>query len=342
MRKIQILLKFLIIILVLFSLLYIDLITGFIRIPFSEISKFIFSSKDVSEDYFVLIKEFRFPRVIVAMLAGASLSVSGLIMQTIFRNPLAGPYVLGVSSGASLGVALVVLGGSGIVFNAENYFSSHALLLFAAGLGSVVVLMLILAVSSKVRDILSVLITGILIAGVVGSLVNILQYFATDVNVKSFVVWTMGSLHSVSYADISVLTPVIVITTLIIYVFSKKLNLLLGGENFAISMGVNLRLLRIISFITVSVLTGAITAYCGPIGFIGIAVPHIARWIFNTSDHFILIPASILLGGIFILGGDVLSCSFSENGVLPINAITAILGAPFIIWVVIKNKRTMV
>lgn len=342
MGRVNLSIKFAVITITLIVLLYIDLITGFVKIPFSEILKYIFTPKLVSEDYYLLIKEFRFPRVIVAILAGASLSVSGLLMQTIFRNPLAGPYVLGVSSGASLGVALVVLGGTGVAIKTGLNINSHLILLIAAGLGSTVVLSIILAISSRVRDILSVLITGILIAGVVSSIVNILQYFATDVNVKSFIVWTMGSLHSVSNKDISILFPLIFITTIFIYLFSKRLNLLLGGENFAISMGVKLKTLRILSFITVSILTGAITAYCGPIGFIGIAVPHIARWIFNTSDHFVLIPASIILGGVFILAGDILSCSFIENGILPINAITAILGAPFIIWIVVKNKRTMV
>jgi len=342
MGKIQISLKFIIISISLFALLYVDLITGFVKIPISEIFNFIFCPESVSQDYYLLIKEFRFPRILAALLAGSALSVSGLLMQTIFRNPLAGPYVLGVSSGASLGVALVVLGGRGIIFSSGNILNSHALLLIASGIGSVLVLLLILMISSKVKDILSVLITGILIAGVVSSVVSILQYFAADVNVKSFVVWTMGSLHSVSYTDISVLSPLILCSIVLIFFFSKKLNLLLAGENFAISMGVSLKSIRIISFVVVSILTGAVTAYCGPIGFIGIAVPHIARWVFNTSDNFILIPASILLGGIFVLGGDILSCSFTESGILPINAITAILGTPFIIWVVIKNKRTMV
>ncbi|HNQ67235.1 MAG TPA: iron ABC transporter permease [Bacteroidales bacterium] len=342
MKSFHLSIKFIIIIIILICLLYLDFITGFVKIPFNEILKYFFNPSAVSEEYYILIKEFRLPRVVVALIAGASLSVSGLLMQTIFRNPLAGPYVLGVSSGASLGVALVVMGGSGIALKAGLNPGSHVVLLLSAGLGSALVLSIILAISSRVRDILSVLITGILIAGVVSSVVSILQYFATDINVKSFVVWTMGSLHSVSFSDITVLFPLVLLTTIFIYIFSKKLNLLLGGENFAISMGVKFKSLRIISFITVSILTGAITAYCGPIGFIGIAVPHIARWIFNTSDHFVLIPASIIIGGIFILGGDIISCSFTENGILPINAITAILGAPFIIWVVIKNKRTMV
>ncbi len=339
MKNKSIIIKFLFISIFLIGLMIIDLLTGFIKIPFSEIIKYIFDSNSVSDQYFLLLKEFRFPRMLVAVLAGASLSVSGLLMQTIFRNPLAGPYVLGVSSGASLGVALVVMGGSSI---ASLGFGSHVLLLVSAGVGSALVLAAILAISMRVRDILSILIIGILIAGVVSSIVSILQYFATDINVKSFVIWTMGSLGAVSSKDISIIWPLILTGISIVFAFSKKLNLLLPGESFAISMGVNIKSLRILNFIAVSLLTGVITAYCGPLGFIGIAVPHVARWIFNTSNHFILIPASIILGGIFMLSGDLLSHAFTENGILPINAITAILGAPFIIWIVIQNKRTMI
>ncbi len=339
MKRKLVTIKFVIITVLLLGLVAIDLLTGFIHIHLSEIIKYIFSPSTVAEEYYLLLREFRFPRIIVAILAGASLSVSGLLMQTIFRNPLAGPDVLGVSSGASLGVALVVLSGSGF---AGTGIGQNILLLLAAGAGSAIVLSAILAISVRVRDILSILIIGILIAGVVSSFVSILQYFATDLNVKSFVVWTMGSLTAVSHKDISILWPIVFAGVSIAYVFSKKLNLLLPGESFAISMGVNLKKLRIINFIVVSILTGAITAYCGPLGFIGIAVPHISRWIFNTSNHFILIPASIILGGVFMLSGDLVSHAFTENGILPINAITAILGAPFIIWVVIKNKRTMV
>ncbi len=339
MKKKSVIIKFFVISVCLLGLIIIDLLTGFIKIPINEISNFIFHPSSVSDEYYLLLKEFRFPRMIVAILAGASLSVSGLLMQTIFRNPLAGPYVLGVSSGASLGVALIVMGGGHF---AGSGTSSNLLLLLAAGTGSALILAAILAISLRVRDILSILITGILIAGVVNSIVSILQYFATEINVKSFVVWTMGSLSSVSSKDISVLWPMVSFGILLVFAFSKKLNLMLPGESFATSMGVNIKALRMLNFLAVSILTGAVTAYCGPLGFIGIAVPHVSRWIFNTSNHFILIPASILMGGVFMLCGDLLSHAFTENGILPINAITAILGAPFIIWIVIKNKKTMI
>lgn len=323
------------------TLAFADLMSGFIKIPLSEIFAFILNPDAVSDDFHLLLKEFRFPRVIIAILAGAGLSVSGLLMQTIFRNPLAGPDVLGVSSGAGLGVALVVLGGNMIFGNSINP-ASNIVIILAAGAGSAIVLAAILAISFRVRDILSILIIGILTAGVVNSLISILQYFATDINVKSFVVWTMGSLTATSSNDILIIAPLVLVSIFTGFIFSKKLNLMLPGESFAKSMGVNINTLRIISFLIVSILTGIVTAYCGPLGFIGIAAPHISRWIFNTSNHFILIPASAITGGLFMVCGDILSHVFTENGVLPINAITAILGAPFIIWVVIRNKKTMV
>lgn len=323
------------------TLAFADLMSGFIKIPLSEIFAFILNPDAVSDDFHLLLKEFRFPRVIIAILAGAGLSVSGLLMQTIFRNPLAGPDVLGVSSGAGLGVALVVLGGNMIFGNSINP-ASNIVIILAAGAGSAIVLAAILAISFRVRDILSILIIGILTAGVVNSLISILQYFATDINVKSFVVWTMGSLTATSSNDILIIAPLVLVSIFTGFIFSKKLNLMLPGESFAKSMGVNIKTLRIISFLIVSILTGIVTAYCGPLGFIGIAAPHISRWIFNTSNHFILIPASAITGGLFMVCGDILSHVFTENGVLPINAITAILGAPFIIWVVIRNKKTMV
>lgn len=338
-KNLKNIIKFTLIILTLLVLTIIDLNTGHIKIPSIQILKFFNFSSEISEDFLILIREFRFPRVFAAIISGAALSLSGLIMQTLFRNPLAGPYVLGVSSGASLGVAIVVLGTSTFI-DIGGY--SNFILLFAAGIGSAAVLALILSISFRVKDILSILIIGILISGVVNSIVSILQYYAVDINVKSYVVWTMGNLNAVAYNDIMILFPILFITIIIVYIKSKSLNLILPGENFAKTMGVNIINLRIIMFICVSILTGAVTAFCGPIGFIGIVAPHVARWIFNTSNHFILIPASIFLGSTFLLCGDLLTHLVASNGVLPINAITSILGAPFIIWIVIQNKRTIV
>ncbi|MDD4148585.1 MAG: iron ABC transporter permease [Bacteroidales bacterium] len=322
-------------------LILIDLSTGQIEIPFREIINFLSFGNNQDENYYILVKEFRFPRVLVAILTGAALSVSGLLMQSIFRNPLAGPYVLGISSGASLGVALFVLGGS-VFAGTHAFWGSNVSLLISAGVGAAVVMSIILAVSIRVRDNISILIIGILIAGVVSSIVSILQYYANDISVKSFVVWTMGNLDAVSYKDIMLIFPIIVFGLAGVYLMSKNLNLILPGESFAKSMGINTKVQRIIVFTFVSLLTGTVTAFCGPIGFIGIAAPHVARWIFNTANHFVLIPASSLIGAIFIVSSDILTHSITTQGILPINAVTAIMGAPFIIWIVVRNKRTVI
>ncbi len=336
-RKISYIIKFGLIILVLIALISIDLCTGTNNISFSDVLAYIFGSRDIPVEMQFTIKEFRLARVITAVIAGLALSVSGLLMQTVFRNPLAGPYVLGISNGASLGVAVVVLG-SGLFFTADV---SNITILLAAGIGAAAVLLLILAVSMRVKDILSILIVGILVSGVVASIVNVMQFFSNEINVKSYVVWTMGSLDSVSFSDSVLLIPLCLIMCAILYLFSKKLNIMLLGEQFSQSMGVNIKQIRAIVFIGVSILTGAVTAFCGPLGFIGLAVPHIARWIFNTSDHFVLMPATMILGAAFLLCGDILSHSLYSQGILPINAVISILGAPFIIWIVFKNQRTV-
>ena len=332
--------KFVVIIIVLLALAVYDVCTGSNEIPLSDILNYIFGSSEMPEPYMFTIREFRLARLITAIVAGAALSVSGLLMQTVFRNPLAGPYVLGISNGASLGVAVIVLG-SGLFMPSAAEVSNFTILL-AAGIGAASVLLLILAVSMRVKDILSILIVGILVSGVVASVVNVMQFFSNEVNVKSYVVWTMGSLDSVSFDDSVALVPLCLIACAVLYLFSKKLNILLLGEQFAISMGLNIKWLRVVVFVGVSALTGAVTAFCGPLGFIGLAVPHISRWIFNTSDHFVLVPASMILGAAFLLCGDILSHTLYSQGVLPINAVISILGAPFIIWIVFKNQRTVI
>jgi len=341
MDKLRTIIVFSIVSIALICLVIVDLSTGEIDIPFKDIFKFLSFQNISDEGTHLLIKEFRFPRVFVALLAGAALSISGLLMQTSFRNPLAGPYVLGISSGSSLGVALVVLGSGLFTTNSINFASNYSLLV-AAGVGAAIVLFIILAISLRVRDNISILIIGILIAGVVSSVVSIMQYYANEISVKSFVIWTMGNLNAVTYKDTMLIFPIIAVTSLLLFAMSKKLNLLLPGESFAKTMGVNTKTNRILIYTGVSILTGTVTAYCGPIGFIGIAAPHVARWLFNTSNHFILIPGSIIIGAIFLVSGDIVSHIITQQGILPINAITAIIGAPFIIWVVVRNKRTVI
>jgi iron complex transport system permease protein len=260
-------------------------------------------------------------------------------MQTIFRNPLAGPYVLGISSGAGLGVALVVLG-FGSVFSGQeiNYLASWVQIV-AAWIGSAVVLFVILIVSMKVKDIMTILILGILFGSAASAIVSILQYFSQHTMLKAFVIWSMGNLGSLSVRQLYVLTPCILGGFIMSFVLIKQLNLLLLGETYARSMGINIRLSRILVFISTSILAGSVTAFCGPIGFIGIAVPHVVRLMFNTANHRILIPGTILLGAVVLLGGDIISTIPGSDIILPINSVTALMGIPVVIWLVIKNRR---
>lgn len=288
--------------------------------------------------YSNIILNFRIPKVITAVLAGAALSVSGLQMQTIFRNPLAGPYVLGISAGASLGVAILVLGlssmGALTIFAMDNW-----IIALAAWLGSGLILILILIVSFRVKDIMTILILGILFGSATSAVVTILQYFSHETYLKAFVVWTMGSLGGVTKAQLNVLIPGIIAGLTISFLSSKLLNVMLTGENYARSMGVNILLTRFLVFISTSMLAGSVTAFCGPIGFIGIAVPHLARFIFKSANHFVLIPATAIIGSVILIISDILSQLPGFERILPINSITALLGIPIIIWIIIKNRK---
>ncbi len=334
----NILVSLLLLILLLF-LFFTDILLGSVHIPFSEVLKIIGGNTSGNATWNTIVTEFRLPRTVTALLAGMALSVSGLQMQTIFRNPLAGPYVLGISSGASLGVALIVMGFflfSGI--NPAAYLSSWAIV-GASWAGSALVLLLIMAVSFRVRDIMTILILGIMFGSAVSAIVSILQYFSNEAMLKIFVVWTMGSLASVSVSQLKVLVPVILMGLFMAFFLSKSLNAMLIGENYARSMGLKINATRLGVFLSTSILAGSITAFCGPIGFIGIAVPHLARILYQTSDHKILIPGSMLGGGILLLVADIISQLPGYNTTLPINSVTALLGVPIVIWIIVKNKK---
>ena len=271
-----------------------------------------------------IILNIRLIKAVVALLAGAALSVSGLQMQTLFRNPLAGPYVLGISSGASLGVALVVLAG----------FGSSIGIAGAAWLGAALVLVVIAAVGHRIKDIMVILILGMMFSSGIGAVVQILQYVANDESLKMFVIWTMGSLGDVTLGQLGLLLPAVVLGLVLAVAVIKPLNLLLLGENYARTMGLDIRRSRQLIFLSTTLLAGTVTAFCGPIGFIGLAVPHVARILFADADHRILVPASILTGIVVMLLCDVLAKLLT----FPINTITALLGIPIVIWVVIRNK----
>jgi iron complex transport system permease protein len=315
-----------------------DLITGSVKIPINEFFNVLFS-KDSSQFWYRAIFEFRMPKAIVAALAGAALAVSGLQMQTIFKNPLAGPYILGISSGAGLGVALLVLGFPAIAGLGIHFFLGQWAMVIAAWLGASVILLLIMLVSFRLRDIMTILIFGIMFGSAASALVSIMQYFGSDASVKAFVIWTMGSLGGITNNQLLVFVPGILLGLLVSFILPKSMNALLLGEAYAQTMGLNINRTRLLVFVSTSLLAGTVTAFCGPIGFIGIAVPHIGRMLFKTANHFILVPASILLGTNTLLLSDIISQLPGNSTVLPINSITAILGIPIVIWIVVRNQK---
>ena len=285
-------------------LFLLDLAVGAVAVPLGDVWAAL-TGGDCPRATAKIILNIRLIKAVVALLAGAALSVSGLQMQTLFRNPLAGPYVLGISSGASLGVALVVLAG----------FGSSIGIAGAAWLGAALVLVVIAAVGHRIKDIMVILILGMMFSSGVGAIVQILQYLSKEESLKAFVIWTMGSLGDVTFDQLA-------------------LNLLLFGEEYAVTMGLNIRRSRGLLFLSTTLLAGTVTAFCGPIGFIGLAMPHVTRMLFRNSDHRVLVPGTVLSGAAVLLLCDLVSKMFT----LPINAITALLGIPIVVWVVLRNK----
>lgn len=304
-------------------LFLLDLAVGAVAVPLGDVWAAL-TGGDCPRATAKIILNIRLIKAVVALLAGAALSVSGLQMQTLFRNPLAGPYVLGISSGASLGVALVVLAG----------FGSSIGIAGAAWLGAALVLVVIAAVGHRIKDIMVILILGMMFSSGVGAIVQILQYLSKEESLKAFVIWTMGSLGDVTFDQLAVLVPTIIAGLLLAVVTIKPLNLLLFGEEYAVTMGLNIRRSRGLLFLSTTLLAGTVTAFCGPIGFIGLAMPHVTRMLFRNSDHRVLVPGTVLSGAAVLLLCDLVSKMFT----LPINAITALLGIPIVVWVVLRNK----
>ena len=305
-----------------------DVAYGSVKIPLSELFR-------DNEVYSNIIYNFRLPKALTSLITGAAISVAGLIMQTLFRNPLAGPYVLGVSSGASLGVAIFILAGSILP---TAFIESGWGLVISATLGAVLVLMMVLAVSFRVRQAVSLLIVGIMFGQLSGSLVTILQNSSDPDSLKLFVVWTFGSLSAVTWNYMWVMLPIVIIGLAIVFAIQKPLNALLLGENYALGLGVNVVRTRLMIIIAIALLAGATTAFTGPIAFIGMAVPHLVRGLLKTSNHQATIPGSILVGASLLLLCDIV-CQLPANGyTLPINAVSALVGAPIIIWIILRKK----
>lgn len=306
------------------GLFLLDLAVGAVRIPVADVWAAL-TGGNCPHTTVKIVVNIRLIKAVVALLAGAALSVSGLQMQTLFRNPLAGPYVLGISSGASLGVALVVLAGVGSSIGVAA----------AAWIGAAAVLLVIAAVGHRIKDIMVILILGMMFSSGVGAVVQILQYLSREEALKAFVIWTMGSLGDVTGGNLALMLPVVAAGLVLSVAAIKPLNLLLLGENYARTMGLNVQRTRTLLFLSTVLLAGTVTAFCGPVGFIGLAVPHLARMLFASADHRILMPGSMLAGAALLLVCDLISKTLA----LPINTVTALMGIPVVIIVVVRNRN---
>ena len=318
----------------------VDIILGSVTIPFGEVVHIIFSHESENTAWLFIIEKIRIPKALTAVLVGCGLSVSGLQMQTLFRNPLAGPSELGITAGAGLGVAAVMLtGGSSLYAIRELGVSGSWLIIAMASLGSGLVLSLILLIAGRIRDNVILLIVGIMIGTITLSVVSIWQYFSQPEQLQEYIMWTFGSLGGVTGYHLHVLSGVVLLGLLLAFISSKSLNVILLGENYARSMGLTVGRSRLIIMAGTSLLTGSITAFCGPIGFIGIAIPHITRSLFGTSDHRILIPGVCLVGTVLMLICDIIAQLPGSETILPINVVTSLLGAPVVIWVIVSRNN---
>lgn len=285
-----------------------------------------------------IVQQIRLPKAITAVLAGMALSVCGILMQTLFRNPLAGPYVLGVNSGANLGVALVMLSSGFFGFEMSNFFADLGVV-SAAVIGALAVLFLVMAVAKKVKNNTGLLLAGIMLGQMIAAFQSLLEYFSSAESLKGFIMWNMASIGSTTLSDLSLFAPLTIIICFLTLFLMKKLDVILLGENYASSLGINVKQTRFIIILITGVLSGIVTAFCGPIAFIGIAVPHLSRLFFKTSLHRYVVPASMLLGPSIMLLCDII-CQLPVNGVLlPLNVITSLIGAPVILCLLLKNKN---
>jgi iron complex transport system permease protein len=320
------------------SLFIIDIWLGSVRIPFSQVFLSLLSPSEETT-YSQIIWQFRLPKAVTCILAGGALSVCGLLMQTLFRNPLAGPDVLGLSSGASLMVAIVLLGGQSI---AGFLLESAWAVAIAASLGSALVFIAVMILANYVRDNTSLLIIGLMIGATTSSVVGILQYISKAEDLQIFMIWTLGSVGGTGWSEILVLAILTAAGVAASLFFMKALNAWLLGDNYAQSLGINIRQSRFWIVTATSVMAGAVTAFCGPIAFVGLAVPHLVRLIIPTTNHKILIPAVMIGGALLLLFCDLIAHLPGNTQLLPLNAVTSLIGGPVVIWMIIRNKKIRV
>lgn len=324
------------------ALFCLDIMLGSVAIPFKEVLRIVTTGESESRAWLFIIEKIRLPKATTAILAGCGLSVSGLQMQTLFRNPLAGPSELGITAGAGLGVAAVMLaGGSSASMYAISQLgiSGSWLIIGMASLGSAGVLALILLIAGRIRDNVILLIVGVMIGTITLSIISIWQYFSQPEQLQEYIMWTFGSLGGVTGYHLYVLSGVVAGGLLLAFTSSKSLNALLLGENYARSMGLTVGRTRLLIMLSTSLLTGSVTAFCGPIGFVGVAIPHITRSLLGTSNHRVLIPATCLTGTVLLLLCDIIAQLPGTQTVIPINIVTSLLGAPVVIWIIIRRNN---
>lgn len=317
-----------------------SLTLGSVKIPLPDILKILAGVEPARETWAAIVWKFRLPKALTAVLAGAALSVSGLQMQTLFRNPLAGPFVLGINAGASLGAALVVLavGATGTTLLAGLGLPGDLSIVVAASLGAALVMGLVLLFSRQVET-MTLLILGLMFSYAVSALVSILLYFSVPERIQAYISWTFGSFGGVTWGQMKVLLPAVLLGLLLAGLLAKSLNALLLGENYARTLGLDVRRARWWVVLSTAVLAGTITAFCGPIIFIGVAVPHLCRSLFNTADHRILIPTSLIMGAILALAADLIAQLPGSQIVLPLNAVMALMGVPVVMWVILRRSN---
>ena len=314
-----------------------NLSLGSVSIPTDAIFNSVIGN-EIKSSWEIILWNFRLPKAITAIFVGMGLSISGLLMQTLFRNPLAGPYVLGLSSGSSLGVAFVIMGAGFL----PSFLVSDYGIVIASSLGSFLVLMAVLVVSQKLRDTMAILIVGLMFGSFTSAIVSVLSYFSTAQELQKFTFWSMGSLANLSWNSVLILAVCCVFGLLLSVLSIKPLNALLLGENYAKSLGLNFKKTRLIIIFATSILAGSITAFVGPIAFVGLAVPHLAKLLFQTSNHFILFWSTILIGAILMLICDSIAQLPGSDYTLPINAITSMVGAPVVVWLLVRKRKIMI
>ena len=320
-------------------LFFVNISLGSVAIPLEQLTKGIFGQSLDKSSWEIILWNFRLPKAFTAIFVGIGLAISGLLMQTLFRNPLAGPYVLGLSSGASLGVAFVILGVAFLPQSLATLFLSPFGLVLASGLGSFLVLLAVLVVAKQLKDTMAILIVGLMFGSFTSAIVNVLSYFSTAEQLQKFTFWSLGSISNLSWKEVGILGSFVSIGVLLSIWVIKPLNALLLGEKYAQSIGINYKKTKIIIILVTSILAGSITAFAGPIAFIGLAVPHIAKLIFQTSNHAVLLLGTLLLGAAILLLCDCIAQLPGSDLTLPINAITSVIGAPIVIWLLVRKKR---